>query len=819
MATQKKKTGKPSDFQGKRLEFLLEFHPIYADASQRGKTRGIWTDFFVRYWAQFPWRLPLNKDPDPADPTDYALAPQNTAEEEEKKATIPATEQKIKLWLGRQSKASGLKDNPWREWLTRFRTPATSAPKKLADYQFYMQQKQYKLLITAEFERRKETVTAREHMKLRTLIAREHLARESQEIQTRMKEGADEEHAALMTKYDDALSGLPGLDEEDFAEARSRFSALVQPLLAGLQAHTGYEISLLAGRVKKEGGSLDIECVGSHAGVFAGSPAELDFSRADPSVYADVKSGVDEFREGRPIVPEKTVPEASTASAQPAPTVPEQPVAIARHPAASNTVGEELLTRSTQTDGNHASNAFDTFSDADIRAHLGLDAQPPPHFNGEFDFPESLLFGPNPMVPSEAIPISRPPTTSNAAEAAPPTAPNADATQFAVPLSKELLMQLEGMSAEARATRVKALSLMDGEALERENNSARNRYMLEGVGLGNAARETLWGGSVAPPAKRKAGNDDGRKESGKRGRKRRDPVLDSEEEGEDSDTDRESAKEIDMEAGTTKDGEDKAAKKKAPPPRKGKEKPVGEWAKTAEKTLAKAEWGTGWAALLAVWWVREARVGFVGTTKGHPAKKRPKEVGDWVGRARNHVPKIVNPDAFGKTWWEWWIDINPEWRGTDRRLKRGGEDEEGRWDCLDLYGQNGFLNVLITLKWWRDALEEISPDWEEAVDDVTWVLSAMESDINMKNTSPVTQPSKSPSPTEPPLRGGGTNQELMPAQIHNNGKRGANDTNGDVPSTELPLGHTPRLMYNGEELSQEEMDIINDDLDADADEE
>ncbi|KAK7050123.1 hypothetical protein R3P38DRAFT_3173183 [Favolaschia claudopus] len=283
MATVKKKTGKPSDFQGKRLEFLLAFHPTYADASLRGKTRGIWADFFAKYWSNFPWRLPLSQDPDESDPTDYAMLPQDAAEKELHKTTITTVEQKIKLWLGRQNKASNMKDNPWADWLTRFRTPTTSAPKKLADYQYYMQQKVYKRKVTTEYDKRKESVPKDDRMKLRTIIARELLAAETQEIRDAMKQGAEAEHAALLEKHEDALAGLPALDEEGLIEARARFSALVQPLLDGLAAHTGYEISILAGRVKS--GNLDIDL---HAGVTAATPAELDFSKAEPPVYQDV---------------------------------------------------------------------------------------------------------------------------------------------------------------------------------------------------------------------------------------------------------------------------------------------------------------------------------------------------------------------------------------------------------------------------------------------------------------------------------------------------------------------------------------------------
>ncbi|KAJ7787482.1 hypothetical protein B0H14DRAFT_2269848, partial [Mycena olivaceomarginata] len=101
------------------------------------------------------------------------------------------------------------------------------------------------------------------------------------------------------------------------------------------------------------------------------------------------------------------------------------------------------------------------------------------------------------------------------------------------------------------------------------------------------------------------------------------------------------------------------------------------------------------------------------------AKKRPQEVGDWVARARNHTPTIANADNFGKGFWAWWVDINPTWRNEQRPMKREGASS---WSSLDIHGQNGFLNLLMCLKWWHDAMEVQSPDWEEAVDDVTWVL-------------------------------------------------------------------------------------------------
>lgn len=88
----KKKPGKAGRFQGEHAKFLEEFYPTYADASERGKTRGIWKECFKGYWQRFPWRLALTQDPDPNDTTDYALMSQNAEEEAEKAWIMPETE-------------------------------------------------------------------------------------------------------------------------------------------------------------------------------------------------------------------------------------------------------------------------------------------------------------------------------------------------------------------------------------------------------------------------------------------------------------------------------------------------------------------------------------------------------------------------------------------------------------------------------------------------------------------------------------------------------------------------------------------------------
>src|SRR4051812_42845064 len=101
MAKAKKKTGKPSNFQGQREELLHEWVPTYSNASKLGKTRGIWNPLFRAYWDKFPWRLPLQQDPDPNDPTDYALKPQTAEEEAQYAKLVPEVEMVSHLQIRR----------------------------------------------------------------------------------------------------------------------------------------------------------------------------------------------------------------------------------------------------------------------------------------------------------------------------------------------------------------------------------------------------------------------------------------------------------------------------------------------------------------------------------------------------------------------------------------------------------------------------------------------------------------------------------------------------------------------------------------------
>lgn len=88
-----KKHGKPSDFQGRRHEYLNAAIPEYISASKSNRTGEFWNDTFAGYWAAFPWRLPLAQDPeDDEDLTGYSRPPENEDEVATKKKVLAEIE-------------------------------------------------------------------------------------------------------------------------------------------------------------------------------------------------------------------------------------------------------------------------------------------------------------------------------------------------------------------------------------------------------------------------------------------------------------------------------------------------------------------------------------------------------------------------------------------------------------------------------------------------------------------------------------------------------------------------------------------------------
>ncbi|KAI5890880.1 uncharacterized protein SCHCODRAFT_02734338 [Schizophyllum commune H4-8] len=144
-----------------------------------------------------------------------------------------------------------------------------------------------------------------------------------------------------------------------------------------------------------------------------------------------------------------------------------------------------------------------------------------------------------------------------------------------------------------------------------------------------------------------------------------------------------------------------------------------------------------WRTVVATWWVLEKHDEFKKDKRVPANGCRPKEIGEWIKRARMttfapQVPANTPPEDFLDDWkasiWRWWSSLNPQWRqrNTDGKVGKG-RGTAGDWLCLHYPGLNGHLSVLKGVKWWFDL--EGNPggsrSWLELVEDIQWALDGV----------------------------------------------------------------------------------------------
>ncbi|KAK7434691.1 SERTA domain-containing protein 3 [Stygiomarasmius scandens] len=106
-----------------------------------------------------------------------------------------------------------------------------------------------------------------------------------------------------------------------------------------------------------------------------------------------------------------------------------------------------------------------------------------------------------------------------------------------------------------------------------------------------------------------------------------------------------------------------------------------------------------------------------------PSKNRPDEVGRWIKDGRyKHTHSFVRAEfitSFSQRVWSWWNDLQPTSHSIDSR-DQSSTFGQVTWKSLDHCGQNGWLSLLVCLKWWGHALpaecvSNMKEDWLEAV--------------------------------------------------------------------------------------------------------
>ncbi|KAK6977456.1 hypothetical protein R3P38DRAFT_2810287 [Favolaschia claudopus] len=732
-----KKRGNPGDFHGSRAVFLRGKVDEYCKASKDKTTRKFFPKLFSEYWALYPWEIPHTQEP-PASLQGYGKADRELGKDElaKKNEIKKNTEAKIKRWLTYVRRNTKGGKNPYTKWLHQLSHIEERAPKRMPLYQLYMQDEKKNGEVNRLFQERfPELVGSGNTIQQRTAIARELLANESEDARAALKEKGEEAFAAAMAEFK-AGGGVEAEAVDDLEvqqEARRRLAVTVQPLIDSLRAITGCQILFVAGTVVSgspgEAGfgfhrlgqsGLQI-CGRSMDEVFGGRSPAATPDATGPLTPRETAEGVELAVPPPPAMPTQegdvtlaVPPPPATAAVTAAVTAaPSQPIVSAATTtvevdvASATSPPVEPIAARTRRSKRGDTGATIAESRAEEGDGEGGDDGQDEYGSGDdgegWEGDEDEWAG----WPQEL-----------------------DARLAALPLvASPLRRAIKRLEPSDQEFRLRELERGNELFQTRESNMARTAELLEDLGLKQDLANLMKEIKVA----NKKRPSDGEGPATKRRKPNEEDEYDGEEEdGEDEDGDGEGDK------GTT-GGKRGPGRKNIRAPPGADENGIAHWARSARDQLLGGECDDEWTKVVELWWKQEERAGFIGPAKAMGTKYRPKEVAGWISRARvgGPQPAILDVYGFAALWWKYWVAINPEWRTRVRDGRRLAKEGEGDWSALKKEtGKNGLLNVLICLRWWRDALrirsegewlrEGVAKDWKEAVEEVRWVLEKFE---------------------------------------------------------------------------------------------
>ncbi|KAJ3816610.1 hypothetical protein F5878DRAFT_545577 [Lentinula raphanica] len=121
---------------------------------------------------------------------------------------------------------------------------------------------------------------------------------------------------------------------------------------------------------------------------------------------------------------------------------------------------------------------------------------------------------------------------------------------------------------------------------------------------------------------------------------------------------------------------------------------------------------------------------WVSPSRGIACTTRPKELTRWImnGRydRRGNEPRFDNDELanFGKAFGLWWTSLK-------RSCSKSGRGRKGNgWGTLNTSGKNGWLSIVVCLKWWGMGLgehreEALGGIWRQSIQDVQFTLDEL----------------------------------------------------------------------------------------------
>ncbi|KAE9384915.1 hypothetical protein BT96DRAFT_741541, partial [Gymnopus androsaceus JB14] len=134
------------------------------------------------------------------------------------------------------------------------------------------------------------------------------------------------------------------------------------------------------------------------------------------------------------------------------------------------------------------------------------------------------------------------------------------------------------------------------------------------------------------------------------------------------------------------------------------------WFQKGFEYVSSDDFGSQYTTLLHQWLLFEASYNWGNPSHGLK-KTRPQELTTWISQGKRRPPAALATIAalstleaiksFAERTWTWWCELQPAWRAVSNNRPVPFNEFCDNYLLLDKHGQNGWLGLLICMKWWR----------------------------------------------------------------------------------------------------------------------
>jgi hypothetical protein len=116
----------------------------------------------------------------------------------------------------------------------------------------------------------------------------------------------------------------------------------------------------------------------------------------------------------------------------------------------------------------------------------------------------------------------------------------------------------------------------------------------------------------------------------------------------------------------------------------------------------------------------------------------------------DRIPHIYDTNLYCKQWIAWWTACQLPWRKTQGWPFPREQCDNTQWGKLTAHSQNSLFIVVMSTTWWAASLKPTDNRhlFDEAVDDIRWVIKQMLKSLTEPSTTNTTQNPPHPEDTQ-----------------------------------------------------------------------